>query len=108
MEAIAATLYFSNYLLSAIAVSLAVTLFRRHRNCGWLILAGAFTSPFIFLLMRWFSGHPLFTYKSVGPVINGVTTVTYRWDIPGFYLAVVIGLLFFVRDCRHDKSAPRG
>jgi hypothetical protein len=105
MELIAAILYFSNYALSAIAVSLAVILFRRYRNCGWLILAGAFTSPFLFLLMRWFSGHRLFSYKTVGPVVDGAASVTYHYDIPGFYLAVVIGLLFFIRDFRHDPSA---
>lgn len=104
MEVIAATLYFSNYALSAIAVCLAVTLFRRHRNCGWLILAGAFTSPFIFLLMRWCAGHPLFSYETAGPVVNDISTVIYRYDIPGFYLAVVVGLLFFVQDHRRDKA----
>ena len=105
MEAIAATLYFSNYVLSAIAVSLAVILFLRHRNCGWLILAGAFSSPFAFLLMRLYSGNPLLTYKAIGPVVNGAASVTYRYDIPGFYLAVVVGLLFFIRDLKNDKSA---
>jgi hypothetical protein len=100
MEILAAILYFSNFALSAIAVCLAVVLFRRFRNCGWLFLAGAFTTPYIFLLLRFFSGHRLFTYKTVGAGVNGVTAVAIHYDFPGFYLAVVIGLLFLVRNRR--------
>lgn len=100
MEILAAILYFSNFVLSATAVFLAVLLFRRFHNCGWLVLAGAFTTPFIFLLLRWFSGHPLFTFMTTGSGVNGVSSVKIHYDFPGFYLAVVVGLLILLRDRR--------
>jgi hypothetical protein len=105
MEIIAAILYFSNFLLSAMAVSLAVMLFRHHRNFGWLVLAAAFSSPFAFLLMRLVSGHPLFTYRILGPAVSGAGQVTYRIEIPGFYILVVAALLLLTRNARHENQA---
>jgi hypothetical protein len=105
MEILSAIFYFSNFALSATAVFLAVLLFRRFRNYGWLLLAGGFTSPFFFLLLRLFSGHRLFTYKIVGAGANGVTDVTIHYEFPVFYLAVVIGLIFLVRAGKHGQAA---
>jgi hypothetical protein len=69
-----------------------------------LFLAAAFSSPFAFLLLRAVQGEPLFGYKRIGPVVNGVLQVTYRWRIPGFYLLVVVGLFLLMRDPRRDRQ----
>jgi hypothetical protein len=103
MEIIAPILYFSNFVLSAIAVSLAVMLFRHYRQVGWLLLAVAFLSPFIFLVLRLVHGQPLLTYRSFGPVVNGVAELKLRYDIPGFYMLVVAALLLLIRDARRAK-----
>ena len=103
MEILAAILFFSNFALSATAAILAVMLFRHYRYCGWLVLAVAFLSPFGFLLLRLLHGRPLLTYRSYGPVVDGVAQLTYRLEIPGFYMVVVAGLLLLIRDARRNK-----
>ena len=103
MEILAAILHFSNFVLSATAAVLAVTLFRYYRHCGWLLLAVAFLSPFGFLLLRLLHGRPLLTYRSHGPVVDGVAQLTYRLEFPGFYMLVVAGLLLLIRDARRSK-----
>ena len=105
MEILAAILYFSNLLLSATAAVLAVMLFRHYRHCGWLLLAAAFLSPFGFLLLRLVHGRPLFTYISTGSDANGLAHAPIRYDIPGFYMVVVAGLLLLIRDARRNKQA---
>jgi hypothetical protein len=102
-EIIAAVLFYSNFVLAATAVSLSVVLFRHYRNCGWLIMACAFSSPFVFLLLRVAHDMPLLTYRSMGSDVNGVAQVTYTWRFPGFYFAVVAALLFLIRDTRRGK-----
>jgi hypothetical protein len=103
MEILAAIAYFSNFALSASAAVLAFMLFRRSRHCGWLPLGVAFLSPFGFLLLRLLHGRPLLTYRVYGPVVDGVAQLTYRVEIPGFYMAVVAGLLLLIRDARRNK-----
>ena len=103
MEAIAAILYFSQFVLSAIAASLSIVLFRHYRNVGWLLLAVAFLSPFWFLLLRIVHGQPFFTYRTYGPAVNGIPTLTIRYDIPGFYMLVVVALLLLLRDARRGR-----
>jgi hypothetical protein len=104
MEAIAAVLFFANFALSAIAVSLSVMLFRQHRQIGWLLLAVDFLWPFFTLLLRLVHGMPLLTYRTgFGPVVNGVAQNTIHWQFPGFYMIVVAALLLLSRDSRHGK-----
>ena len=105
MEILAAILYFSQFALSATAAVLAVMLFRHYRYCGWLLLAVAFLSPFGFLLLRFLHGRPLLTYRSYGPAVDGLAQLTYRLEIPGFYIVVVAALLLLLRDARRNKSA---
>jgi len=100
---LAASLFFSNFAFSATAATLAVMLFRQSRHCGWLLLAVAFLSPFGFLLLRMLHGRPLLTYRSYGPVVHGVGQLTYRLEIPGFYMVVVAALLLLIRDARRNK-----
>lgn len=97
-EITAAVLFYSNYVLAAVAAFLAVMLYLRHRSCGWLVLACAFLSPFYFLVMRKIHGQPLLTYYSAGPVVNGLATVNYNWKLPTFYAAMTIGLFLIKRD----------
>lgn len=85
-ETIAAFLFYSNYVLSAIAVTLAVLLYRRNRNCGWLVLAVAFFSPFAILGWRIMHGDH---------VMAGLRS---NWRFPCFYAAMVVGLLLIKRD----------
>jgi len=103
METLAAILYFSNFVFSAAAAVLAVMLFPHYRHCGWLLLAVAFLSPFGFLLLRFMNGRPLFNYISSGSDVNGLAHVTIRYDIPGFYILVVVALLLLIRDVRRSK-----
>ncbi|HZV36128.1 MAG TPA: hypothetical protein VFB72_16245 [Verrucomicrobiae bacterium] len=84
-EIIAAVLFYANYILSAIAVILAVMLYRRSRNCGWLVLACAFLSPFVFLGWRLIQR-------------EHVLAIQYNWRFPCFYAAMVAGLLLIKRD----------
>jgi hypothetical protein len=105
MENLAAISYFANFALSATATFLAFKLFRRYRHCGWLMLGVAFLSPFGFLLLRLLHGRPLLTFRSYGPAVNGVAQLTYRVEIPWFYMVVVAGLLSLYRDARSNKQA---
>lgn len=103
MEAVAAILFISQFVLSAIAASLAVVLFRHSRSVGWLLLAVAFLSPFAFLLLRLAHGLPLLTYHSYGRAANGALQVTVRYDIPGFYILVVVALFLLLREARRGR-----
>jgi hypothetical protein len=103
MEILAAILELSNFAFSATAAILAVLLFRHYRHCGWLVLAVAFLSPFGFMLLRLLHGRSLLTYRSYGPVVDGVAQLNYRMEIPGFYMVVVAGLLLLIRDARRNK-----
>jgi hypothetical protein len=103
MEILAAILYFSQFAFSATAAVLAAMLFRHYRHVGWLLLAAAFLTPFVFLLLRFMNGRPLFTYYSIGPVVNGAAQITISYDIPGFYMIVVVALLSLIRDARRGK-----
>lgn len=105
MEIIAAILYFSNFLLSAVSASFAALLFRRHRQVGWLLLGVSFLWPFFSLAIRALHGHRLFPYHSEGSDSNGVAHVTYYWQIPGFYMLVVVALLLLIRDDRNARKA---
>jgi len=105
MEILAAILHFSNFVFSATATILAVMLFRQARHCGWLLLAIAFLSPFGFLLLRIVHGRPLLTYRSYGPVVDGVAQLNYRLEFPVFYMMVVAALLLLIRDARRNKRA---
>ncbi len=103
-ELVAVTLCLAEYALAAMAVGLAVIHFRRCRRPGWLLLAAAFSSPFATLLLRAAHGQPLFRYKIIGPVVSGAVQVTYRWEIPNFYLLVVIGLLLLMERPGRDRQ----
>ena len=103
MEILAAILFFSNFALSATAAILAAILFRHYHYCGWLVLAVAFLSPFGFMLLRLLHGRPLLTYRSYGPVVDGVAQLNYHLEIPGFYMVVVAALLLLIRDARRNK-----
>jgi hypothetical protein len=96
-------LYFSQFALSAMAAALCVMLFRHGRQCGWLMLGVAFLSPFGFLLLRLVHGQTLFTYRSISPGANGMPQLTIRYQIPGFYIVVVVALLWLLRDVRRGK-----
>jgi hypothetical protein len=102
-EIIAAVLFYSNYVLAAIAIYLCVMLFRNYRNFGWLLLGCAFLFPFIFLAMRAALGRPLLTYRRYGTPIDGVPTLVVNWEFPGFYLIVVAALLLLLRAVRRAK-----
>lgn len=108
METIAAILFFSQFVLAAVAVGLSVALFRHHRQFGWLLLAAAFCSPFVSILLRWMHGMPLLTYYQYGPQVNGVQTVIINWRIPGFYLLVVAGLVLLLRGARQSAQVQEG
>lgn len=101
-ETISAILYFSNFALSATAIYLAVKLFRHYQNFGWLILACAFSEPFVLLLIRIIRGKRWFTYISYGPA-GGIAQVTVKWEIPCFYFAIVVALVLLVRGARQGK-----
>ncbi len=105
MELLAAILYFSNFAFSATAAILAVMLFRHYRHCGWLVLAVAFLSPFGFLLLRIVHGRPLLTYRSYGPVVDGMAQLKYHLEFPCFYMVVVAALLLLIRDAKRSKQA---
>ena len=103
MEIIAAVLFFSNFALSVIAASLAVMLFRHHRQNGWLLLAVAFLCPFFTLLLRLVNGFALLNYRSVGSNAAGQAQEILHYNFPGFYLVVVAALLLLLRDARRSK-----
>jgi hypothetical protein len=103
MEVVAAILFFSNYVLVAIAVGLCIGLFRLHRQWGWLVLGVAFLWPFGALLLRLAHGMPFLTYRTVGTNHYGVAQLTYHWQFPGFYLVVVVALLLLMRDARRGR-----
>jgi predicted membrane metal-binding protein len=105
MEILAAILYFSNFVLSLTVMVLAIMLFRHYRHCGWLLLAAAFLSPFWYFLLRLVHGRPLFSYISTGSDVNGLAHETIRYEIPGYYMIVVAGLLLLIRDARRAKQA---
>lgn len=104
MEILAAILFFSNLALSATAAILAVVLFRHYRHCGWLLLAVAFLWPFGSMLLRLLHHMRLLTYRSYGPVVDGLPQLTYHLQIPGFYLVVVAALVLLIRDAKRDKK----
>ena len=83
MEIIAAILHFSNFAFSASAAILAVMLFRHYRHRGWLLLAISFLTPFWFLLLRIVQGRPLLTYRSSGPVVDGVAPIESSLGVSG-------------------------
>jgi hypothetical protein len=103
MEILAAILHFSNFAFSASAAILAVMLFRHYRHFGWLLLAVSFLTPFWFLLLRIVQGRPLLTYRSSGPVVDGVAQLNYHLEFPVFYMMVVAALLLLIRDARRSK-----
>lgn len=105
MEIIAVSLYFSNFLLSAIAAFLAMLLFRRYHEAGWLLLAVSLLGPFLSLLLRAVHGQQLFPYRTVGSKENGVIHVIYYWHFPGFYTLVVVALLLLIRSARDTRKA---
>jgi hypothetical protein len=105
MEIIAAILFVSRFVLAAIAVSLCIMLFRHYRHIGWLVLGSSFLTPFLFSLFRFVQGRPLLTYRTSGPVVDGVARLNYRLEFPIFYLVVVIALFLLIREARCGKKA---
>ena len=103
VELSAGVLFFLNYVLAAVAVVLCVVLFRHYRRMGWLVLGAAFLTPFFFASLRLAHGLPFLTYRSYGITPAGSAQVWYRFDIPGFYLIVVVALALLVRDARRGR-----
>ena len=98
MEALAIISHLLHFVLAILAVYFCVSLFRRHRECGWLLVSVVFLEPFVLLLMRAIRGRPLLAYKSVSAGSDGIMQVSYRMDFPFLYIIAVIGLFMLVRD----------
>ena len=98
MEALAIISHLLHFVLAILAIYFCVTLFHRHRACGWLLVSAVFLEPFVLLLMRAIRGRPLLAYKTVSAGADGIMQVSYRMDFPFLYLIAVIGLFMLVRD----------
>ncbi|MDD5141540.1 MAG: hypothetical protein PHY43_14925 [Verrucomicrobiales bacterium] len=103
MEAIAAILFYSRFVLAVVVMGLCIMLFRRYRQVGWLVLAAAFLEPFIHVLMSAVQGKPLLTYRALGSVVNGAMQVKYRLELPVFYVVVATALLLLLWEVRHRR-----
>ena len=104
IELTAGVLFFSNYLLAATSVLLCVLLYRHYRRCGWLVLGGAFMTPLFLLCNRIAHGWPVLTYRQYsGQDPDHAVRVTYHFDIPSYYLVVVLALWLLLRAARKDR-----
>jgi hypothetical protein len=83
---------------------LCVLLFRKHRRAGWLLLGAAFMTPLFLLFLRIAHGLPVLTYRSYGLSADGMAHLTYRFDIPGYCLVVVLALSLLLRDARRRRG----
>jgi hypothetical protein len=102
LEIFAAALFFSKFVLAAGAIGLCLVLFGRSRLVGWKLLALAYLEPFIMELGRLIQGKPLLSYRIIGPVVNGATSLNYRLEFPAFYLISVMALLALVMGVRRE------
>ena len=98
MEALAIISHLLHFVLAILAIYFCVTLFRRHRACGWLLVSAVFLEPFVLLFMRAIRGRPLLAYKTVSAGSDGIMQVSYRMDLPFLYIIAVAGLFMLVRD----------
>ena len=96
-EALAIFSHLLHYVLAVAAVYFCVTLFRRGRGLGWLLLSAVFCEPFYLLFMRAIRGRPLLAYKSVSAGSDGIMQVSYRLDFPFLYILAVIELFLLFR-----------
>jgi hypothetical protein len=102
MEALALFSHLLHYVLAVVAVYLCVTLYRRHRQCGWLLVSAVFLEPFVLMLMRAVRGRPLLRYSTSGPAVDGADQLTYNVDFPVLYILAVVGLFMLVREVRRE------
>jgi hypothetical protein len=95
MEALAIISHLLHYVLAVAALYFCITLFRRRRVWGWLLLSAVFLEPFYLLFARAIRGRPLLAYKSVSAGSDGIMQVSYRLDFPFFYILAVLGFFYF-------------
>ena len=98
MEALAITSHLLHYVLAVLAIYFCVTLFRRSRACGWLLVSAVFLEPFFLLVMRVIHGRPLLAYKTTSLGADGIMQISYRMDFPFCYIVAVVGLFMLVRE----------
>lgn len=104
MEITALTFDLLHYLLTIVAGSLCLALFRRNRQWGWLLMSVAFLQPVGFLITRAVLGHPMLTYKFSTVGADGLPSEIYRVDFPLLEMLAVIGLVLLVRSARRPTS----
>lgn len=76
MESLALFSHLLHYVLAVVAVYFCVTLYRRHRQCGWLLVSAVFLEPFVLMLTRAVRDRPLLRYQTSGPAEDGVGQLT--------------------------------
>jgi len=103
MEALAIISHILHFVLAIVAICFCVTLFRRHRACGWLMLSAVFLEPFVLLLMRSIRGRSLLAYKTVSTGSDGIMEISYRVDFPFLYIVAVIGLFMLARRSQNGE-----
>lgn len=105
MEALAIISHLLHFVLALSAIYFCVTLFRRHRACGWLLVSAVFLEPFVSLFMRAIRGRSLLAYKTVSAGAEGIAQITYRVDFPFLYTIAVVGLFLLVRDSQKNTES---
>lgn len=103
MEALAIIPHLLEFALGIIAVYCCVTLFRRQRSFGWLLLGTIFLEPFILTSIRAIHGHhPLLAYKTMSAGSDGLMHLTCRVDFLFLYIIAVIGLFMLIRSAQEN------
>ncbi len=105
MEALAILLALSRYALAIAAVYLCILLYRHYRHIGWLVLGLSLLDPLVHLLLRLVQGRPLLVYRTSGPAVDGVATMSYRLEFPYYWILTVLALFLLLRATRHEKRA---
>ena len=105
MEALAILLALSRYVLAIASVILCVLLFRHYRHWGWLVLGVSLLDPFVHLLIRLVQDRPLLVYRSTGQTVDGMATLSYRWEFPYYWILTVLGLFLLWRATRNGRRA---
>jgi hypothetical protein len=104
MEIIAIISHLLRYVLAVTGIILCVILFRRRRQCGWLLIGAIFLEALVPLVGRVLHGSPLLFYKTQTVGSDGVAQINYRFDFPICYILAVIGLYLIFREIQDGKS----
>jgi hypothetical protein len=104
MQSLAIISHLLHYALAVAGVYFCITLFRQRRVFGWLLLSAVFLEPLVLLVMRVFRGRSLLPYKTTALGPDGIAEVSYRMNLPFFYILAVVGLFMLVRESRKKMA----